>query len=200
MTAASGGLQAFSHVFAALHSPVPPILALQRINPHYAADFVERLRHVCPLAIRVAAEGDLLLPDRILVAPGDRRVELAGDPPRSWVTLHPEPPAVRGERRREEAFDIAFCSVARVYGRHAVGVLLTGLGRDGVDGCKAILAAGGLTLGQDAATSVIYGPSKIALDEGALSAQFALDELPAILRNSAAYRDWLEGRRTHPPS
>jgi two-component system chemotaxis response regulator CheB len=192
MTAATGGLEAFGRVFAALRSPVPPILAMQRIHPAYAADFAGRLERVCCLAIKVAEDGDLLLPDRILVAPGHRHVELTGTPPRTWVTLRPEPPAVEGERRKVEAFDIAFRSAARVYGRGAVGILLTGLGRDGVDGCKAILAAGGIALGQDEATSLVYGPSKIALDEGALSAQFALDELPEILRNFAVHRDRLE--------
>jgi two-component system chemotaxis response regulator CheB len=87
-----------------------------------------------------------------------------------------------------------------VYGRNAVGILLTGLGRDGVEGCKAILAAGGLALGQDAPTSVIYGPSKVALDEGALSAQVPLDELPGILQDVWAYRDQLERARRDAPS
>ena len=56
---------------------------------------------------------------------------------------------------------------------------MTGMGRDGVDGCKAILAAGGFTLGQDEATSVVYGMNKAAFLEGAVKAQFALDEFPA---------------------
>ena len=58
---------------------------------------------------------------------------------------------------------------------------MTGMGRDGVEGCKAILAAGGLTFGQDEATSVVYGMNKAAFLEGAVRAQFALDELPALI-------------------
>jgi two-component system chemotaxis response regulator CheB len=192
IAAATGGLEAFSRLLATLHSPVPPILAMPRIHPAFAAAFAERLQGVCSLAVKVAAEGDLVLPDRVLIAPGDHHVELAGIPPRTWITLSQIPPAVPRERREVEEFDIAFRSAARAYGRNSVGILLRGMGRDGVDGCKAILEAGGLALGQDAATSLIYGPSKIALDEGALSAQFALDELPGILRNFAAYRERLE--------
>jgi two-component system chemotaxis response regulator CheB len=67
------------------------------------------------------------------------------------------------------------------------------MGRDGVDGCKAILAAGGFTLGQDEASSVVYGMNKAAFQEGAIKAQFALDELPAILRDIAGYRAGAEG-------
>jgi two-component system chemotaxis response regulator CheB len=81
-----------------------------------------------------------------------------------------------------------------VYQSAVVGILMTGMGRDGVEGCKAILAAGGLTLGQDEATSVVYGMNKAALVEGAIKAQFALEDLPAILQDIAAYRAGVEGR------
>jgi two-component system, chemotaxis family, protein-glutamate methylesterase/glutaminase len=192
IAAATGGLQAFSRILPALRPPVPPILAIPRIHPAYAAAFAERLQRVCSVAVKVAAEGDLVLPDRVLIVPGDCHVELAGTPPRTCVTIRQVPPGARGERRREQSFDVAFRSAARVYGRDSVGILLTGLGRDGVDGCKAILAAGGIALGQDAATSVVYGPSRIALDEGALSTQFPLDELPGILQDFSTYRDRLE--------
>ena len=69
---------------------------------------------------------------------------------------------------------------------------MTGMGRDGVDGCKAITAAGGLVLGQDEASSVVYGMNKAAFVEGAVKAQFTLDELPGIFQHIAAYRDELE--------
>jgi two-component system, chemotaxis family, protein-glutamate methylesterase/glutaminase len=193
IAAATGGLEAFSRILAALRSPAPPIVAIQRIHPAYAAAFAGRLQGVCSLAVKVAAAGDLVLPDRVLIAPGDHHIRLVGVPSRAWVTLHDDLPEAGNTK---PSFDIACRSAAQVYGRYSVGVLLTGMGRDGVDGCKAILEAGGIALGQDAATSLIYGPSRIALDEGALSAQFPLDELPGILRNFAAYRDRLEKGRT----
>ena len=73
---------------------------------------------------------------------------------------------------------------------------MTGMGRDGVDGCKAILAAGGFTLGQDEDTSVVYGMNKAAFLEGAIKAQFALDELPHIIQNMAVFRTELEAPPT----
>jgi two-component system chemotaxis response regulator CheB len=69
---------------------------------------------------------------------------------------------------------------------------MTGMGRDGVEGCKAILTAGGLTLGQNEDTSVVYGMNKAAFLEGAIKAQFALDQLPQIIQNIAAFRTELE--------
>ncbi len=66
---------------------------------------------------------------------------------------------------------------------------MTGMGHDGVEGCKAILAVGGFTLGQDEATSVVYGMNKAAFIEGTLKTQFALDELAGILNRIASYRE-----------
>ena len=190
MAAASGGIQAFEQILSALNPPVPPIIVIQRIHPDYAGQFSERLQRVCSLSVKLAAEADQVAADQILVTPGDCHMQLVGYPPRARIRLCDDPQL----GRYKPSFDVLFRSVAQIYGRDAVGILLTGMGRDGVDGCKAILAAGGLTLGQNQASSILYGPSKIALAEGALSAQFALDELPGILQNLPAYRDELETR------
>src|SRR5262249_29549772 len=89
--------------------------------------------------------------------------------------------------------DVLFRSAAKVYGRSAVGLLMTGMGRDGVDGCKAILASGGLTLGQDEDSSVVYGMNKAAYQEGAIKAQFALDDVAEIVQHIVAFRASVEG-------
>jgi two-component system chemotaxis response regulator CheB len=91
--------------------------------------------------------------------------------------------------------DVLFESAARVCQSAAVGIMMTGMGRDGVDGCKAIVAAGGLTLGQDEATSVVYGMNKAAFLEGALKAQFPLDELAAIIQNISRFREQVEAAK-----
>ena len=90
-----------------------------------------------------------------------------------------------------------FQSAAKVYQSAVVGILMTGMGRDGVDGCKAILAAGGFTLGQDEATSVVYGMNKAAFLEGAIKAQFGLDERRRDHPEHQRIRASLEG---HGPS
>ena len=137
--------------------------------------------------MKEAAEGDLLIPNRVLVAPGGRHLTLAGLPPRVRVALSdPSAPAVSGHR---PSVDVLFQSAAKLFQAATVGVIMTGMGRDGVEGCKAILAAGGLTLGQDEDTSVVYGMNKAAFLESAVAAQFPLDDLPSILQNLSAFRE-----------
>ncbi len=184
----TGGPQALSQIFPLLVPPVPPILVVQHMPAQFTGIFAERLNRYAALQVKEAAEGDSVLPDRILVAPGGRHLVLIGHPPRVRVALLDEPP-VSGHR---PSIDVLFQSAARVYRSAAVGILMTGMGRDGVDGCKAILAARGFTLGQDENTSVVYGMNKAAFLEGAVRAQFALDELPRILQNIAGFRAEIE--------
>jgi two-component system chemotaxis response regulator CheB len=186
----TGGPQALSQVFPMLAPPLPPILVVQHMPAQFTGVFSQRLNRYSNAAVTVkeAEEGDLVLPDRVLIAPGGRHVMLTGHPPRVRVALSDDPP-VSGHR---PSIDVLFHSAARVFQSAAVGLLMTGMGRDGVEGCKAIRAAGGFTLGQDEATSVVYGMNKAAFLEGAVKAQFALDELPTILHNLDACRAEIE--------
>ena len=182
----TGGPQALSQVFPLLTPPLPPILVVQHMLAEFTAVFTQRLdRYTNPaLKVKPAEEGDVVLPDRVLIAPGGRHLMLTGSSTRARVTISDEP-EVSGHR---PSIDVLFRSAAQVYKSGVVGILMTGMGRDGVEGCKAIQAAGGFTLGQDEATSVVYGMNKAAFVEGAIKAQFALDELPGILRDIAGFR------------
>jgi two-component system chemotaxis response regulator CheB len=193
LVAATGGSGAFGGILSALRPPFPPVLMIQAMHPAFVGRFAEQLRQAGPIDLKVVEDGDLVLPDRVLLATANWYPRFDGPPPRVRVTPDGDAPDLL---RRGRPFDLALESAARAFGRNAVGVLLTALSRDGVDGCKAIRAEGGIALGQDAATSVLYGPSRIAREEGALDAQFPLDELPRIIRDFPAYRDALE--RNHP--
>ena len=188
----TGGPQALSQVFPLLAPPVPPILVVQHMPAQFTGVFAERLNRYSAVTVKQAEEGDLVLPDQVLIAPGGRHMVLLGRPPRVRVALSDDPP-VSGHR---PSIDVLFQSAAQAYQSAVVGLLMTGMGRDGVEGCKAILAAGGFTLGQDEATSVVYGMNKAAFLEGAVKAQFALDELPDIIQNIAAFRAALESAPT----
>jgi two-component system chemotaxis response regulator CheB len=187
----TGGPQALSQVLPNLTPPLPPILVVQHMPAHFTGVFAERLNRSCSATVKEAVEGDLVLPNQVLVAPGGRHMSLAGYAPRIRVVLSDDE-AVSGHK---PSVDVLFQSAARIYQAAVVGVIMTGMGRDGVEGCKAILAAGGFTIGQDEATSVVYGMNKAAQVEGAVRAQFALDELSGILRNIGQFRDEIEGRR-----
>jgi two-component system chemotaxis response regulator CheB len=182
----TGGPQALSQILPLLAPPLPPIVIVQHMPGQFTGVFAERLNRYShsALLVKEAEEGELVLPDRILIAPGGRHLRLAGHPPRARVALSDEPP-VRGHR---PSVDVLFHSAANAYQSAAIGLIMTGMGRDGVDGCQAILAAGGFTLGQDEATSVVYGMNKAAFVEGAVKTQFSLDALPAILREITAFR------------
>ncbi|APW61589.1 protein-glutamate methylesterase/protein-glutamine glutaminase [Paludisphaera borealis] len=183
----TGGPQALARVIPLLQPPSPPIVIVQHMPAQFTRVFADRLGRGSAVTVKEAAEGDLLIANRVLVAPGGRQLTLTGVPPRVRIALSdPSEPPVSGHR---PSVDVLFKSAAKVYQGATVGVIMTGMGRDGVDGCKAILAAGGLTLGQDEETSVIYGMNKAAFLESAVAAQFPLDDLAAILQNLAAFRE-----------
>ncbi len=187
----TGGPQALSQVFPLLTPPLPPILVVQHMPAQFTEVFAQRLDRYSTLTITQAEEGAPVLPSHVLIASGGRHMALVGHPPRVRIALSDEPP-VSGHR---PSIDVLFRSAATVYQSGAVGLIMTGMGRDGVEGCKAILAAGGLVLGQDEATSAVYGMNKAAMLEGAVRAQFPLEELPDILQNIAATRSDLEASR-----
>jgi two-component system chemotaxis response regulator CheB len=181
----TGGPQALSQVLPHVTPPSPPILVVQHMPAQFTGVFANRLDRCSALSVKEAAEGDPVLPNHVLIAPGGRHMAVTGHPPHVRVNLSDDS-QVSGHK---PSIDVLFQSAARIYQSTAIGILMTGMGRDGVEGCKAILAAGGFTLGQDEATSVVYGMNKAAFIEGAVRAQFALDELAGILNNIHSVRE-----------
>ena len=181
----TGGPQALSLTLPLVAVPTPPILVVQHMPAQFTGVFAQRLDRSCSVRVKEAAEGDPVLPNQILIAPGGRHMMLAGTAPRVRVTILDDDP-VSGHK---PSVDVLFQSAARIYQSSAVGILMTGMGRDGVEGCKAILTAGGFTLGQDEATSVVYGMNKAAFIEKAVKTQFSLDELAGIINHLASYRE-----------
>jgi two-component system, chemotaxis family, protein-glutamate methylesterase/glutaminase len=191
----TGGPEALSRILPELRVPAPPIIVVQHMPAQFTGVFAERLNRYSTLTVKQAEEGDAVIPDQVLIAHGGVHLVLKGTPPHVRVALCPDPP-VSGHR---PSIDVLFRSAAQVYERAVIGFLMTGMGRDGVDGCKAILAAGGVTLGQDEETSAVYGMNKAAYVEGAVKAQFALEELPGMINNIAALRASLEGNAPSEP-
>lgn len=174
----TGGPQALGRTLPLLTPPVPPILIVQHMPEQFTDVFAQRLNRTCSIPVKEAEEGDKILPDRILIAPGDRHMVVVGRATRARVSLS-DGPKVSGHR---PSVDVLFTTAARAYGSHAVGIIMTGMGRDGVEGCKAILEAGGSTFGQDEMSSAVYGMNKAAYLEGAVGSQFALEKLPSLIK------------------
>jgi two-component system chemotaxis response regulator CheB len=174
----TGGPQTLAAIVPLIEPPMPPILIVQHMPPRFTGVFAERLNRHAALSVKEAEEGDAVAPGRILIAPGGRHLLLSGRPPRVRVSLSEDPP-VSGHR---PSIDVLFQEAAQTYGARSAAFLMTGMGRDGVEGCRTILGAGGETFAQDETTSIVYGMNKAAITEGTARHVFKAEELPALLR------------------
>jgi two-component system chemotaxis response regulator CheB len=172
----TGGPAALSEVIPALPGDLRlAVVVVQHMPAHFTAALAERLDAQSQLSVREAQNGDRPLPGLVLIAPGDKHVEIDD---KGLVVLTDAAP-VHGCR---PAADVTMLSAAKVYGRRTVGVVMTGMGKDGAAGALAIKRAGGKTFAQDQPTSVIYGMPKAAIDAGAIDTVVPLAELAAQLR------------------
>ncbi|HEX4418090.1 MAG TPA: chemotaxis response regulator protein-glutamate methylesterase [Kofleriaceae bacterium] len=174
----TGGPAALSELVPAL---VPElrvaVVIVQHMPGGFTAALAERLDAASRIEVHEAQDGDRPLPGQVLIAPGDRHLEFDD---RGLVMLTDGPP-VNGCC---PAADVTMQSAARVYGRRALAVVMTGMGKDGAAGALAIKRADGKTLAQDQATSVIYGMPKAAIDLGAIDEIAALGDIAAWIRYS----------------
>jgi two-component system chemotaxis response regulator CheB len=156
---------------------MPPMVIVQHMPPQFTGPLAARLDSLSALSVREAVHGDRLQPNCVLVAPGGKHLELRGSRTRVSVILR-DGPVVSGHK---PSVDVMMTSAAKIFGPHCLGVVMTGMGRDGADGCRAIRAAGGFVLGQDAATSDVYGMNRVAYVEGNVDQQFGLPEAAAVI-------------------
>jgi two-component system chemotaxis response regulator CheB len=174
----TGGPAALSEVIPALPADLKlAVIVVQHMPAHFTAALAERLDAASHVRVREAAAGDRPMPGVVLIAPGDKHLELDDN---GFVTLT-DGPLVNGCR---PAADVTMLSAARVFGRRVVGVVMTGMGKDGTAGALAIKAAEGRTLAQDQATSVIFGMPKAAFEAGAIDDVVALSDIARWLKNA----------------
>jgi two-component system, chemotaxis family, protein-glutamate methylesterase/glutaminase len=152
-------------------------IVVQHLPSGFTAALAERLDGMCAIRVREAADGDRAEAGLCLVAPGDRHLEVAADGSLR-VTDGPEVNGVR------PSADVTMRSAALVFGRRTVGVVMTGMGRDGCEGMRAIKQAGGATLVQDEASSVIWGMPRAAVDAGVADRVVPLDALADAVRTA----------------
>jgi two-component system chemotaxis response regulator CheB len=171
--ASTGGVEALKKVLVNLPAVCPPILITQHMPPRFTAAFAERLNRECPMRVSEAVHGEKIEPNHAYIAPGAFHLELARVGGHYAVSLNEKPP-VSGHR---PSVDVLFNSVARVAGKAAIGVILTGMGKDGTEGLYAMRQAGAFTLGQDEASALIYGMPRVAFERGAVMQQHSLSNM-----------------------
>lgn len=170
----TGGPNALRKVFSEINGDLKiPILVVQHMPPGFTREFAESLNKICPLSVKEAQEGDLIQPGRVLIAPGNYHIEVEKKPLASVVHLSSEPQC-NGHR---PSADVLFESVAKVYKSNVLGVIMTGMGKDGAKGLGDIVNNGGISLGQDESSSVVYGMPKAAYEMGYVMKQVNLDNM-----------------------
>lgn len=185
--ASTGGVPAVQVVMRDLAPLRIPIVVVQHMPPGYTAKFATRLASATGLDCKEAADGDRLKPGMAVVAPGGPRHLEIEERRGELVCVLREGPLVSGH---SPSVDVMFHSVARSLGAQAIGVLLTGMGRDGADGLLAMRKAGAETLIQSGETCVVNGMPKAAFEIGAADRVVALDLIGAAIGN-------LIGERPH---
>jgi two-component system chemotaxis response regulator CheB len=170
----TGGPDALRFVFSKLDSDLAvPIVVVQHMPEGFTLEFARSLDRVCPLEVKEAAEGDAIVPGRVLIAQGNKHLEVEKQA-RGGIVHLTNTPLVSGHR---PSADVLFASVAKFYANHAMGVIMTGMGRDGAQQIGEIYREGGLTLGQDEASCVVYGMPRVAFELGHVQEQVSLQNM-----------------------
>ncbi|MDM7983727.1 MAG: chemotaxis response regulator protein-glutamate methylesterase [Maricaulis sp.] len=175
--ASTGGVETLGRLLGALPPNAPGIVIAQHMPAQFTKQFAERINKHCAVQVAEAEQGQRIRPGTAWIAPGDRHLEVRRSGADYVCRLTEEPP-VSGHR---PSVDVLFNSVAKACGAQAIGVILTGMGRDGADGLKTMRDAGCRTIGQDEATSLVYGMPKAAFDAGAVETQLPEDKIPSVI-------------------
>lgn len=183
--ASTGGTEAIRSVLVELPADTPGIVIAQHIPKAFSTPFAKRMNACCQMTVYEAEDGQQVLPGHVYIAPGDRHLLLVRDGARYVCKLDDGQPV----NRHKPSVDVLFRSVAQQAGRNAIGVILTGMGKDGAEGLKEMRDAGSATIAQDEATCVVWGMPREAVALGAAVQVMGLHEIPGRLRTLAESMD-----------
>ncbi|MCK5674534.1 MAG: chemotaxis response regulator protein-glutamate methylesterase [Spirochaetales bacterium] len=175
--ASTGGTEALKDFLSALPVDSPGIVIVQHMPAGFTTEFANSLNRVCPLEVKEVIDGDVLSPGKVFIAPGNFHIEVVKKKLATLIRTSSKD-LVNGHR---PSADVLFSSVAKYYGGNSLAVIMTGMGRDGASEIGTIYAKGGITVGQDEASSIVYGMPKVAAERGFLEQVVSLDDMAATL-------------------
>ena len=175
--ASTGGVMALRDILLELPADAPPILIAQHLPKMFVKTFAARIDSKSRLHVVEATQDANILPGHVYISPGDRNLHLVRSGARLCCSVREPEPGTS----ITPSVDALFKSVAEVAGSNAIGVILTGMGKDGAEGLLDMRRAGALTIGQSEASCMIYGMPKAAFESGAVENQMSLEGIAAFL-------------------
>lgn len=178
----TGGPNALREVFRDIDPELEqPVLVVQHMPAGFTEEFANSLNNICPLEVREAKEGDVVKKGRVLIAPGNKHLVVER---KALATIvHLSDAEQRNGHR--PSVDVLFESVAQQYQNRALGVIMTGMGRDGAAQITELRRQGSYTLGQDEESSIVYGMPKVAFEMGGVQKQIPLKEMATAINKLA---------------
>lgn len=171
--ASTGGTEALREFLSALPADTPPVLVVQHMPENFTLSFARRLDQSCAMSVCEATDGQPVLPGHVYIAPGHSHLSLRKVASGFVTELGQGEPV----NRHRPSVDVLFDSAANLLGKRAVGVILTGMGRDGAAGMLRMREAGAFNIGQDQASCVVYGMPRAAFEVGAVHEVAPLDKV-----------------------
>lgn len=171
--ASTGGTEAIRELLVPLPPDSPAVMIAQHMPPGFTKSFAQRLNGLCRITVKEAEHGERVLPGHAYIAPGHAHLLLARSGANYIAHLSDDPPV----NRHRPSVDVLFRSAAQHAGKNAVGVILTGMGRDGAAGLLDMRNAGAYTLAQDEASCIVFGMPREAIALGAADEVAPLSEM-----------------------
>jgi two-component system chemotaxis response regulator CheB len=175
--ASTGGTEAIRAILITLPHDFPAVVITQHMPPGFTRSFAERLNSQCRIEVMEARHQERLLPGHAYIAPGGMHLRLERSGANYIAVLDETEPV----NRHRPSVEVLFNSVAQCVGPNAIGVMLTGMGRDGADGMRRMRDAGSYNIAQDEATCVVYGMPREAVLAGAIHESLPIQSIGAHL-------------------
>ncbi len=172
--ASTGGTEALLKVLRVLPPNSPGIAIVQHMPEHFTRSFANRLNELCDIEVKEAENGDTVIPGRALIAPGNYHMLLK----RSGANYYVEVKSGPLVSRHRPSVDVLFKSASQYGGKNVIGVIMTGMGKDGAEGMKLMHDQGAKTIAQDESTCVVFGMPKEAIALNGVDYVLPLDKIP----------------------